>query len=323
MLVVALLVALLFAPRRAVAQGGLAEQAALFLLLPVGARAVGMGHATTASSGTTDAVWWNPGGIASIRRRDASLHHSQSVFGRGDALTFAVSSSLLGVVAVSANVLDFGGDIPAVDNQGNQVGTITPRNVAAVGTYATQIGRHIRTGISYKLVQFRFDCRGQCPALPTSQASTSAMDLGAQYDFFAKIPITVGAVIRNVGVRLQIKDNPQSDPLPTRLQIGALARYVIPPELAADAELRLAVDVIDEVPMGKPLPRIGAEFVWEKRAFLRTGYVVEAANTESGGPSLGLGFIFGGFVIDFARVFSGLSVDAGQAPTHLSLRLTF
>lgn len=317
-----LLVATLL-PRRVKAQGGLADQAALFLLLPVGARAVGMGHAMTSSHGTTESVWWNPGGIASIRRRDASLHHSQSVFGRGDAVTFALSSSLLGVVAASANILDFGGEIPAVDNQGNQVGTILPRNVALVGSYATSIGGRVRVGASYKLVQFRFDCRGQCPDLPTSQASTSALDLGAQYDLRTRLPISVGAVIRNVGVRLQVKDNPQSDPLPTRLQVGAEARYVIPREVARDAELRFAIDVIDEVPVGKPLPRFGGELAWEKRAFLRAGYVLESANTESGGPSLGLGFVFGKFVIDFARVFTGLSVDAGQAPTHLSLRLTF
>ena len=311
------------APRRAAAQGGLADQAALFLLLPVGARAVGVGHAMAAANGTSDAVWWNPSGIAAISKRDASLHHSQSVFGRGDALTFAVSSSLLGVVALSANILDFGGEIPAVDNQGNQVGTILPRNIAAVATYATEIGKRVRTGVSYKLVQFRFDCRGQCPDLPTSQASTNALDIGVQYDFQSRLPITVGAVIRNIGVSLQVKDNPQSDPLPTRLQIGAAARYALPKEVAADAEVRLAVDLIGEIPVGTPLPRFGAEFGWEKRAFVRAGYVVEAANTESGGPSLGLGFVAGRFVIDFARVFTGLSVDAGQAPTHLSLRVTF
>lgn len=321
--VVALGLVASIAPRRLRAQNGIADQAALFLLLPVSARAVGMGQSMMASNGSGDAVWWNPAGIATVRRGDAALHHSQSVIGTSEALTVTAASSLLGVVALSANILDFGGDIPAVDNQGNVVGKILPRNLALVGTYATTIGRRVRAGVSYKLVQFRFDCEGLCPSLPTKQASTSALDGGVQFDLPTKLPITIGAAIRNVGVDLQINDSPQSDPLPTRLQIGATARYVIPKMYADDAELLVSADVIDDVPVGKPLPRVGGEFVWEKKAFLRAGYVFSSGSTESGGPTLGLGFVAGRLVIDFARVFAGLSADAGQAPTYLSLRLTF
>lgn len=321
--VVALGLVASIAPRRLRAQNGIADQAALFLLLPVSARAVGMGQSMMASNGSGDAVWWNPAGIATVRRGDAALHHSQSVIGTSEALTVTAASSLLGVVALSANILDFGGDIPAVDNQGNVVGKILPRNLALVGTYATTIGRRVRAGVSYKLVQFRFDCEGLCPSLPTKQASTSALDGGVQFDLPTKLPITIGAAIRNVGVDLQINDSPQSDPLPTRLQIGATARYVIPKVYADDAELLVSADVIDDVPVGKPLPRLGGEFVWEKKAFLRAGYVFSSGSTESGGPTLGLGFVAGRLVIDFARVFAGLSADAGQAPTYLSLRLTF
>ncbi|MBK8062199.1 MAG: PorV/PorQ family protein [Gemmatimonadetes bacterium] len=321
--VVALALVASIAPRRLRAQNGIADQAALFLLLPVSARAVGMGQSMMASNGSGDAVWWNPAGIATVRRGDAALHHSQSVIGTSEALTVTAASSLLGVVALSANILDFGGDIPAVDNQGNVVGKILPRNLALVGTYATTIGRRVRAGVSYKLVQFRFDCEGLCPSLPTKQASTSALDGGVQFDLPTKLPITIGAAIRNVGVDLQINDSPQSDPLPTRLQIGATARYVIPKVYADDAELLVSADVIDDVPVGKPLPRVGGEFVWEKKAFLRAGYVFSSGSTESGGPTLGLGFVAGRLVIDFARVFAGLSADAGQAPTYLSLRLTF
>ncbi|MEP7346181.1 MAG: PorV/PorQ family protein [Gemmatimonadaceae bacterium] len=308
---------------RLAAQGGLSDQAALFLLLPVTARAVGMGQAMMAADGSGDGVWWNPAGIASVKRGDASLHHSQSVVGTSEALTVSAASSLLGVAAISANILDFGGDIPAVDNQGNVVGKILPRNIALIGTYATAIGRRIRAGVSYKLVQFRFDCEGLCPSLPTTQASTSALDFGTQFDLPTPIPVTIGAAIRNVGVRLQINDSPQSDALPTRLQLGAMVRYTIPKEYADDAEVRISADLVDQVPVGSPLPRIGGEFAWEKRAFLRGGYVFSSGASESGGPTLGLGFVAGRLVIDFARVFAGLSADAGQAPTYLSLRLTF
>lgn len=282
-----------------------------------------MGQSMMATSGTGDGVWWNPAGVATVKRGDAALHHSQSVIGTSEALTVTTATPWLGVVAISGNILDFGGEIPAVDNQGNVVGKILPRNLAMVGTYATSIGRRVRAGVSYKLVQFRFDCEGLCPSLPTKQASTSALDLGAQFELPTKLPITVGAAVRNVDVRLQRDEGAGADPLPTRLQVGASARYVIPKEYADDAEVVVSADLLSALPIERPLPRVGGEFGWEKKAFLRAGYVFSSGSTESGGPTLGIGFVARRLIIDFARVFAGLSADAGQAPTYLSLRLAF
>lgn len=306
------------------AQAGTADQAALFLLLPISARAVGMGQSMMASHGSGDAVWWNPAGIASISRGDASLHHSQSVIGTSEALTIAGASSLLGVAALSANILDFGGEIPAVDNQGNVVGKILPRNIALMGTYARAVGSRVRLGLSYKFVQFRFDCEGLCPALPTTQSSTRALDLGTQVRLPTRFPLEVGLTVRNIRGRFggPDEDSPD-DELPTRVQLGIGALYTIPKEYADDAALRVSADVIDELPARRPLPRVGGEFIWEQRAFLRAGYVFASGSSESGGPTLGIGFVARRLVIDFARVFAGLSADAGQAPTYLSLRITF
>src|SRR5215208_1660606 len=99
------------APPRAGAQGGLAEDGALFLLLPVGARAVGMGQAVVADQPGGEAVWWNPAALARAEKREVAIHHSQSLVGTGDALTLVVPSSALGVLAVSANIFNYG-EIP-------------------------------------------------------------------------------------------------------------------------------------------------------------------------------------------------------------------
>jgi hypothetical protein len=304
------------------AQSGVAEEAALFLLLPVGARSVAIGTATAAASGTTEAVWWNPAGIANLRRRNAALHHGQTIAGTTDAISLTVSSSLLGVVALSAGILDYGRQ-PVRDEFGNHIGDVFPRDVALVFTYGTEIGTRFRTGLSYKFVQTRFDCSGRCPDIPTTAASTSAIDAGVQADFGARSTFTIGAAVRNMGVRLQVEDSPQSDPLPTRLQVGASYRFIPPPPYDQEAELRFSADLIDEVRVGRPLPRIGAELMWQKRAFVRGGYIFEASDTESGGPSFGLGYATERIGVDLARIFTGLSADAGQAPTYLSLRVMF
>ena len=296
-----------------------ADEAALFLLLPIGARSVGMGNAMSTASHTTEALWWNPAGLAAGRRAEASLHHSQTLVGTGDALAFTLTSARRGVFALAANLLDYGGgEVTGPDSIPS--GQLYSRNIAVAASYASQIGNRIRAGLTYKLLQFRFDCSGECPDLPSRRASTSALDAGVQYDLPIGIPLSVGAVVRNVGVRL---DADQADALPTRIQVGALGHYTIPKTLAADARISLAVDVIDELPLRRPLPRVGAEFSWDSSVFIRGGYVVESADTEAGGASLGIGFVVRRLTIDFARSFSGLSADAGQAPTYLSLRVRF
>ena len=297
-----------------------AQDASLFLLLPVGARAAGLGHAMASTGGSADAVWWNPAGLASLRKSEGSLNHSQSLIGTGDALVVAVNTRL-GVSALGANLLDYGGgDVTGPDSVPS--GQLFPRNVALVASHALRIGRDIRVGASYKVLQFRFDCSGECPSLPSTLASTSAFDLGVQYDLSVALPVHLGVALRNLGVRLKDKAADASE-LPARVQIGASVDYALPKSVTDDARLMVVVDVIDGLPVGRPLPRLGAEFVWEKLVFVRGGYVFEARDTESGGASLGIGFAVRRLVIDFARNFSGLSADAGQPPAYLSLRVSF
>src|SRR5918993_2905866 len=102
--------ALLAAPgERALAQSAPAQDGALFLLLPVGARAVGMGQAVVADQAAgSEAIWWNPAGLARAEKREAAIHHSQSGIGTGDAVTVLVPSSLLGVLAASVDILNYG-----------------------------------------------------------------------------------------------------------------------------------------------------------------------------------------------------------------------
>ena len=305
----------------ALAQGGTAQEGALFLLLPVGARAVGMGQAVVADQqGGSESVWWNPAGLARAEKREAAIHHSQSVIGTGDAVTVVVPSSLLGVLAGSVNILNYGSQ-EVTDQDIGTIGSILPRSFVYAATYATTIGEHVNAGLTYKVIQFRVDCSGTCPPSASFAATTSALDVGAQFNLGALVPATVGVALRNLGPRLQVNDNPQSDALPTRLQIGAIYRVAALERYTPNTELRLSGDVLDEVKLNAPSARLGADVVWQKRLHARVGYVFD--QSESGGPSVGLGLTAGSLVVDIARLFEGLSAAAGQAPTYLSLRYLF
>lgn len=302
------------------AQGRPAEEGGLFLLLPVGAQAIGMGQAMVAAQPGSEAVWWNPAALAPLERREAAIHHSQSIVGTGDALTIVAPSSLLGVLALSVNVLNFGEE-DIRDPQGQRLGSLLARSVVYAATYATQIGSRFNAGITYKVLQLRVDCTGACPTLQGGTAASSAVDLGAQYQVAAEGPLAVGVALRNVGPRLQVNDSPQSDPLPSRLEVGVLYRFAPSRDGTGDLAVRVASDVVTDVRLRGAALHLGADATWQERAHLRAGYVAQSG--EGSGPSLGVGLLAGRLAIDVARLFSGLSADAGQAPTYFSLRFLF
>lgn len=310
---------------RACAQtGAQAQEGALFLLLPVGARSVGMGQAVVADRPGSEAVWWNPAAIGAATKREAAIHHSQSVAGTNDAVTILVPSSLLGVLALSVNIFDYGEqDVNDDPNGGGPTGTIIPRSFVYAATYATALGNYVTAGITYKLVQFRIDCTGLCPDIAFS-ATTSALDLGAQFTLKKSAPLIIGVSARNLlGIKLQVNDSPQSDALPRRLQVGVQYRIAVPERVAPETAVRLAVDLADEAKLGDPVPRVGADIAFRERFHVRAGYAFEASKSEAGGPSIGVGVATGNLVFDVGRMLSGLSADAGKAPTYLSLRYLF
>jgi len=291
------------------------------LLRLVGARAVGVGQAVVARRDGSESVWWNPAALAALTRREVAIHHSQDFFATGDALVLVIPSQLIGTLALTADIQDYG-EQENTTGPDSPTGTLLSRSFVLSATYATTIGSHVRSGLGLKIFQLRFDCRGACDA-PTSVAQTVAVDGGVQVDLGRSRRLSLGASVRNLGVPLQVEDEEQADPLPSRLQIGVAYRFPLPERYADDAELNFSADVFDDLNFATPLPRVGAEFVWQQRAFLRGGFVFEGSRSEAGGPSLGLGLVQGNVVIDIARVFTGFSADAGQAPTFLSLRLQF
>jgi hypothetical protein len=271
----------------------------------------------------TEAVWWNPAGLARLDKYEIAIHHFQSVVGTGDAISIALPSALLGVITGSVYILNYGAqDIQGAD--GERLGALLPRNLVYAATYATPVGSRINAGLSFKIIQLRVDCTGVCAGIPAGTASTSAVDAGAQYALPGPVPIHIGIAVRNVGPRLQVKDRAQADPLPTRVQLGATYRVTTVERYTKDVDLHVTADVIDALPLATPAPRVGADMGWRHRAFVRAGYVFkEYTNSEQYGPSIGFGVATGSLSIDLARLFDGFSTEVGQPPTYLSLRYLF
>ena len=294
-------------------------EGALDLLLPTGARAVALGQATMAVDGTTEAVWWNPSGLARMQGTTAAIHHSQSIGGTADAVAVVAHSRVLGSFGVSASLRDFGSSTNA-DDGGTEGGTILPRSLIYAATYAAAVER-LNVGLSYKLVQWRVDCTGPCTGETGVLSQTSAIDAGAQFSLDPQLPVTVGAGVRNVGPRVQVNDEPQADELPSRLQAGLEWRVSQVSNALEGAALTLSADMVSELSRMDPSPRVGAEVAWQGRIHVRGGYASRAGGY--GGPSLGFGYETRSLAIDLARLFDEVSSMTGADPTYLSVRYRF
>jgi hypothetical protein len=302
------------------AQTPTGSEGSLFLLLPTGAQAVGLGQAMVAFKPGSEGIWWNPASIGGQQQKELAIHHSKTVAGTGDALSFVLPTSL-GVAAFSVNILDIG-EQQVTDDSGNPVGDIFPRDVVFAGTYALNLTSRLSTGINYKLIQLRVDCSGQCSTVGPEVESSRAVDLGAQYEAEVGAPLTFGLAVRNLGGRLNSRETNRRDPLPTQVEVGAMYRFKFIDHYVKDTELRGAASYINSRDFGGKSARLGIDLMYQSKVHLRAGYVAHDRRGDAS-ASLGFGLQSGSFVFDIARTFGGLPADNGQTPVYVSLRYLF
>lgn len=290
-----------------------------FLLFPVGGRAAALGQAAVADGGSSESAFWNPAGLARLRRGEFAVHHANTFVSNNTALAGYVSAPRLGVLGASAYLVDLG-DQDVVSEAGAVEGQLSLKNIELLASYATRLAGDLTFGLNYKLIQFRQDCSGNCTgAFRTLVGTTHAVDVGLQYAFGANDNPRVGLAVQHAGFKLQIENRDQADPLPTRVQLGAVYRVELPRPTGEEEGLdaRFLLDVRDA--WGRydnPDVRLGLELGYSDIVHLRTGYAF--LHSETRGPSIGVGLRLGRVTIDFARIFF-VSSNFDE-PVHISLR---
>lgn len=310
-----------FVGANAAAQTQTGSEGALFLLLPTGAVAVGMGQAMVAAKPGSEGIWWNPASLGGDDKKELAIHHSSTIAGVGDALPFIAPFSKYATVALSVNILNLG-DQQITDENGGVVGVILPRDVVFAGTYAGQFTKRFSAGFNYKIVQLRVDCSGQCSTVGPEVESSRAVDLGAQYQVEAGAPLRFGAAIRNLGGRLNSTETNTDHPLPTQVEIGAMYRLKFIDHYVKDTELHMAASFINSRGFGGKSVRLGTDVMYQAKVHLRAGFVGHDRRGDAS-AALGFGLQSGAFVFDIARTFGGLPAENGQTPVYVSLRYLF
>ena len=298
---------------------------ALFLVFPVGAQAVGMGQTATAMAGRGEAVFWNPAGLATLTEDEFALHSANLVAGRSSVLGAFFPSRGIGVIGGAVYLVDYG-DQDRTTPEGTVIGRIASRNLEFLASYATSLMGSFVLGVNYKLVEFRVDCSGDCRDVPSGTGATHAIDVGGQFSVGAGGPLRVGVALRNVGFRLQVQNQAQADPLPTRLSVGAIYELRLRPAAGRTEDqafdVKLAADV--DSPwgeVGQSETRFGVDVGYQRLVRVRAGYAFVQDGLS--GPSVGLGVESGSLGVDLARAFLTNTDLLVENPTFFSFRISF
>jgi len=293
------------------------SEGALFLLLPVGARGVSVGRAVSALE-SPEATFWNPAGLAGVDASQVVLFRGDHVAGTATAVS-GLWASAIGAMGASYLLLD-AGELDQRDENGNFTGTITIRNHLAVLSGAGRVFEQVNVGVSMKLVQFRLSCRGICPDAGTT-ATTWAVDAGIQARPVDRL--RVGAMLAHVGPSLQVRNAEQSDPLPSRIRVGAsydvLGAVVDQEALTGWVGLEVETRMRDP---GSMAVYLGGEFragLGDAIA-LRAGYVISDMGQEDG-TRVGLGILYERFELSIAKSLAVSSLTGETEPVHVTFAI--
>lgn len=294
------------------------SEGALFLLLPVGARAVALGRVMTTVQ-SSEAAFWNPAGLAGEGNNEIVLFRGDHVAGTATAVSGVWGGPASGTLALSYFLLD-AGELEQRDENGNYTGTITIRNHLGVVSAATELTERLNVGLSLKVVQFRLSCRGICPD-PGTSATTWAVDAGVQGRPLERL--RVGAMVAHLGPSLQVRNAAQADPLPTRVRVGA--SYDVLQALTDRNELSgwVGMEVQDRLrDPGSPAVYFGTEIRAgvEDAIFLRAGYVVADLDQEDG-TRVGLGLRYERFELSIAKSLAVSTLTGETEPVHVTFAI--
>jgi hypothetical protein len=309
-------------PAQIGAQTGFAPEGALDFLLPTGARALGMGQAVVAAAAGSDVMWWNPALIAR-GPREVALNVTQTFATQGggsDAdIALVYSARDVGAIGLMFRYVNTGQQ-DAGDDPNLPTGTFMQTSMIFGATFAAPFGEHLSVGFTGKVLRIAFPCTGTCNTT-TERPQTGALDLGLHYTLNRDSLFTVGAVVRNVGPKLQIQDAPQADALPGRFEFGVATMPKFK-DLSPDVRIRAALDVVARLSDNTDLGyRLGGEVTYRQRYQARAGYVINGPTGS--GFSFGAGVSTGRLQIDLARFLSESVAPGVAPPTFLTLRYLF
>lgn len=259
--------ALALAPR-VLHAAGVGTTGAQFLKVGVGARPLAMGGAFSALADDVNAIYWNPGALTEVKRRNLALSYN-SMFQDENQGFLAYAAPLkddMGAFGVGINYLVVSNIEKRAGDTETPDSTFSNQNFALNASYARpEVLERLSVGGSLKYIRETMD---------TFSANAVALDLGALYR--TAIPnLAAGLSLQNLGTKIG------PDPLPLLFKGGAAYKLF-------DSRLALASD-LDWLAQDKRFyVDFGLEYWAQKALAFRAGYQLGRGGDQLGGM-VGLG----------------------------------
>ncbi|MDP8229387.1 MAG: PorV/PorQ family protein, partial [Candidatus Electryoneaceae bacterium] len=205
-----------------IVDAGVGEATAIFLQIPPGARAGGMGEAYVAIADDATATWWNPAGLAFMDRREISFMHANWLPSFHlpdlyiDYISYVNSVEYWGTFGLSVFFLNLG-ETEGRDEFNYPTGTFRTYETSVTGSYGSMITDNLGLGLNVKFIYSHLADRGAGQERGTGVGTNFAVDIGVLYkttDPLLGNPLSLGANLANLGTEMAYIDRAQADPIP-------------------------------------------------------------------------------------------------------------
>lgn len=264
-----------------------------FLKIGIGGRAIGLGGAYTAVAEDATAAYWNPAGLAFLRRSELSFTHNrwiQDVKSEFVGMAFPKGKSSIGLSFISTNV---DGIERRTKPTVKPIGIIQAHDIAAAISYSRKLSENLSWGITFKYLYEK---------IYIESAWGLAVDFGLLYR--AEIRgLKFGLSGQNLGKTTKFKEKPIT--LPRIFRIGLAYS---PPQEIFDGRFLLTTDFVHLLDSNSHV-NMGVEFNFQEKLSFRMGY---QTNYEEKGLTWGIGLGMSRFQLDWGY----MPFSSGLGNTH-------
>jgi len=252
------------------------------LLIPVGARDLGLGGSSLATTSGVEAIYWNPAGLGRSTNGTEAMFSFMNYIADVGVQYAALSTTFegFGSIGFSLKSLSIGEIEITTENATEGTGErFSPTYVTVGLTFARQLTDRIGVGVTANLISERID---------RVSATGVAFNFGVQYGNLASVKgLSVGVVVKNIGPAMKfdgsgllrnasvggnaaapLKIEAQSDELPSTIEIGLAYQY----KFAEESEFTFS-GLFQNNNMSDDEYKIGGEYGYNNTLFVRGGWV--------------------------------------------------